>query len=195
MMVSRLMSAVMVVMMVSVPAIAAECVGVTHPGKAVAGGAELTLNGLGLREATLFKVDVYVAALYLEKRLASGKEILDSAGPKKLVLKFVRDVSKDEISGAWSEGFEKTAGGDLEKLMDRIAKLNGWMTDMTSGDSLTFTYMAKTATDSNIEINVNGIRKGTIPGNDFAKAFFAIWLGSEPPNEGLKTGLLGGSCG
>ena len=76
-------------MLSSVPVIAAECVGVTHPGKTVAGGAELTLNGLGLREATVFNVDVYVAALYLEKRLSSGQEILDSSGPKKLVLKFV----------------------------------------------------------------------------------------------------------
>ena len=194
-MVSRLISAVMVIMTVSVPTIAAECVGVSHPGKSVVDGTELTLNGLGLREATVFKVDVYVAALYLEKRLSSGKEILDSAGPKKLVLKFVRDVSKDEISEAWSESFEKTVGGDLGKMTDRIAKLNGWMTGMTSGGSLSFTYTTNAATDSNIEINVNGKLKGTIPGNDFAKAFFAIWLGSEPPNEGLKSGLLGASCG
>ena len=33
-----------------------------------------------------------------------------------------------------------------------------------------------------------------VPGDDFAKAFLAIWLGTEPPNPEIKTGLLGGAC-
>jgi hypothetical protein len=42
---------------------------------------------------------------------------------------------------------------------------------------------------------VNGAVKGTIAGDDFARALFAIWLGARPPNAELKTGLLGGPCG
>jgi hypothetical protein len=45
------------------------------------------------------------------------------------------------------------------------------------------------------QVDVNGAVKGTIKGDDFAKAFFAVWLGPNPPNPGLKTGLLGGACG
>jgi hypothetical protein len=44
-------------------------------------------------------------------------------------------------------------------------------------------------------VNVNGRSKGTIEGTDFARVFFSIWLGSQPPNPGLRSGLLGGSCG
>jgi len=42
---------------------------------------------------------------------------------------------------------------------------------------------------------LNDIRgKLTIKGDDFARAFLSIWLGTHPPNAGLKTGLLGGAC-
>ena len=46
-----------------------------------------------------------------------------------------------------------------------------------------------------IQVDVNGTVKGTIPGDDFARAFLSIWLGAHPPNAGLKAGLLGGDCG
>ena len=44
-------------------------------------------------------------------------------------------------------------------------------------------------------MNVNGAVKGTIKGDDFAKAFLSIWLGGDPPNPEIKAGLLGGACG
>jgi hypothetical protein len=41
---------------------------------------------------------------------------------------------------------------------------------------------------------VNGVVKGTIPGDDFSRAFTSIWLGAAPPSPGLRRGLLGGEC-
>jgi hypothetical protein len=46
-----------------------------------------------------------------------------------------------------------------------------------------------------IEVDVNGKMQGTVEGDDFAKAFLAIWLGAKPPNPNLKAGLLGDACG
>ena len=40
-------------------------------------------------------------------------------------------------------------------------------------------------------ILVNGKTKGTIKGEAFARWLFAVWLGPNPPNAGLKQGLLG----
>jgi hypothetical protein len=54
------------------------------------------------------------------------------------------------------------------------------MVNMQSGQQLTFTHKP----GAGIEVDVNG--KGTIEGDDFARAFFAIWLGAQPPNPGLK---------
>ena len=46
-----------------------------------------------------------------------------------------------------------------------------------------------------VSVSVNGTVKGTIKGDDFAKALLAIWLGADPPNPEIKAGLLGGACG
>src|SRR6185312_13306094 len=44
-----------------------ECKGVSFPDQAQLEGSNLALNGLGMRQATAFKVNVYVAALYVAK--------------------------------------------------------------------------------------------------------------------------------
>jgi hypothetical protein len=41
---------------------------------------------------------------------------------------------------------------------------------------------------------VNGAGGNAVKGADFATALLAVWIGAEPPNEELKTGLLGGGC-
>ncbi len=65
------------------------------------------------------------------------------------------------------------------------------MTDMQAGQRLRFAYEP----GAGIHVAVNGAVKGTIAGDDFARALFSIWLGSRPPNAELKAGLLGGECG
>lgn len=167
------------------------CLGVSFPDQANVEGSTLMLNGLGLRQATFLKVNVYVAALYVAKTSDNSNTLLGASAPSELVLQFVRDVGADDLRKGWSEGFEKNAKGQLPALKDRIAILNGWMTDVRTGDRLTFIHMPGTG----VLVNVNGAPKGTIKGDDFAKAFLSIWLGAEPPNPEIKTGLLGGACG
>jgi len=167
-----------------------ECKGVNFPDQVQVAGSALALNGLGLRQATAFKVNVYVGALYVAKTSTDANAILASNTPKELVLHFVRSVGADDIAKGWSEGFEKNAKAELPALKDRIAMLNGWMADMKSGETLTFVY----APGTGVQVDVKGAAKGTIKGDDFGKAFFSIWLG-DPPNPELKSGLLGGACG
>ncbi len=168
-----------------------ECKGVSFPDTAQVDGATLTLNGLGLRQATMFKVNVYVAALYVAKRSSDPNAILGAGSPSELILQFVRDVGAADISKGWEEGFEKNAKGELPALKERIAMLTGWMTDVKTGQRMTFIFTP----GAGVQVNVNGAAKGTIKGDDFAKAFLSIWLGADPPNPEIKTGLLGGACG
>lgn len=161
--------------------------GVSFPDSITVDGKTLVLNGLGTREATVFNVNVYVAGLYLEQKSSDATAILSSTGAKRLVLKFVRDVERDDIVEAWSDGFEKNAKGQVGALKSKIGKLNGWMADMAEGGILTFTYIPQ----KGVVVEINGKSKGTIDGDDFARALFSIWLGSSPPNSGLKSGLLG----
>jgi hypothetical protein len=169
---------------------AKECKGVNFPDQAQVEGSSLTLNGLGMRQATAFKVNVYVAALYVAKPSSDANVLLSSATPSELVLQFVRNVGADDIRKGWSEGFEKNAKDQLPALKERIAELNTWMGDVKSGERLTFTRKPGTG----LQVDVNGAVKGTIKGDDFAKAFLSIWLGAEPPNPEVKAGMLGGAC-
>jgi len=165
---------------------AGEKEGVRLPDTVTVGDKTLVLNGMGVREATVFNVNVYVAGLYLEAKSQNAEEIAAADKPRRLDLVFVRDVDRGDIVDAWAEGFKKN-GADVAKLKDRIDKIYSWMSDVKKKDVLSFTYVP----EKGLTAVVKGQEKGTIPGADFAKAFFSIWLGPEPPNKGLKKGLLG----
>jgi hypothetical protein len=42
-------------------------------------------------------------------------------------------------------------------------------------------------------VTIAGQVKGTIPGAEFMRALWGIWLGAKPPSEALKDGMLGQS--
>jgi hypothetical protein len=168
-----------------------ECKGVSFPEQAQVEGSTLTLNGLGLRKATMLKINVYVAALYVGKTSTDPNTILESNSPSELILQFVRDIGAGDIGEAWDNGFAKNAKGQLPALKDRIAMLDDWMDDMKTGQRLTFIFKPSVG----VRVDVNGAVKGTIKGDDFAKTLLSIWLGDNPPNPEIKAGLLGGACG
>jgi Chalcone isomerase-like len=174
------------------PAAAADrqCDGVSFPESIQAGGGTLRLNGLGLRKATIFGIKVYVGALYVAHPTADAEAILSSGEPTEIELRFVFHVTAGQLRDAWREGFEKSAPGRLAALQSRIAQLDGWMTGVGSGQRMTFLRIPGVG----IRYSLDGTVKGTIAGDDFARAFLAIWLGPSPPSEALRAGLLGGEC-
>ncbi len=171
-------------------ALAAECHGVTMPPAVQVAGQRLVLNGMGVREATIFNADVYVAGLYLTERSRDGSAILARMGLMRLALELVRDVERGEMNDAIREGFERN--GASAAVRGRMRELERLIPDLHDGDKITFTYLP----DANeaLEVHVDGRLAGRIEGADFARAVFAIWIGARPPNAGLKRGLLGGAC-
>ena len=172
------------------PAAAATCRDVAFADGVKVGGSDLVLNGLGIRKATLLRIKVYVAGLYLPQKNGDAAAILAANGRWQLVLRFLRDVDASDIRDAFQEGFQKAAGDKLGSLEKRIAALNAQMVDFRSGQSLAFTRDPATG----VAVDVDGKGGSTIEGADFADALLAIWLGAKPPNGDLKSGLLGGSC-
>ena len=168
------------------PAAAAELAGVTQPNAVEAGGEQLVLNGMGLREK--FFIDVYVAGLYLPAKQKSGDAVLKADTPRRLVMHFTYDVSKDQVCDAWKEslaGNRPNASAALKKDFDTLCS---WMADVEEGEQMVFTY----APDEGTAVEVQGEAKGTIEGKDFADALFASWIGDKPATGKLKKGLLGG---
>jgi chalcone isomerase-like protein len=171
------------------PAWAAELAGVTLPEQTTVEGSTLVLNGMGLREATWLKVNVYVAGLYLEAKSSDADAILSAEIPKRFVFVFVRSVGRKRLIREWDESLKANIGEDFGVLEDRVATLHAWMPDaVRKGDEMTLTYLP----GKGVVVEIKGEPRGTIPGADFARALFTIWLGARPPNHALKTGLLRG---
>lgn len=174
------------VLLMGGPVVAAERGGVHMPDSTTLDGKRLVLNGLGIREATILKVDVYVAGLYLEHKSSDAGAILRSKQRKVLQMKFVRDVDRSDIVEAWQEGFAKNTP-DAKKLAPKIKQLQGYMRDMAEGQTMTFSYVP----GKGVTVRVNGKTMGRITGHDFQAGLYANFIGPHPPNEGLKQGLLG----
>ena len=168
-----------------------ECEGVSFSEQVQSEGGTLMLNGLGLRQAPFLNINVYVAALYLTQTSTDAVAILESNTPKELILHFVRDVDGAELSDGWDEGFENNVEDQLPALKQRIDAFKGLMVDVKPGQRLGLVHKPGTG----VRVDVDGTVKGTIEGDDFARALFSIWLGPHPPNADLKAGLLGGECG
>src|SRR5262245_49422090 len=138
--------------LLALPALAAKLAGVTLPDQVDVGGKTLVLNGLGLREATVLMVDVYVAGLYVQAKTTDPLTVLLPDQPKQLVMRFVRSVGKEKLTEAWTEGFAKNAGDKRDALSAGLAALNGAMTDVKKEDRITLTYLP----ESGVTVNVKG---------------------------------------
>src|SRR5262245_43755167 len=75
-----------VMMVLSVgPVSGKECHGVNFPEQTSVQTSPLTLNGLGLRQATMLKINVYVGALYVAKKYEDADAFLASKNPNPLI--------------------------------------------------------------------------------------------------------------
>ena len=159
--------------------------GVTLPDTAQAGTRTLVLNGIGLR--TKFFVKVYVGGLYLEQKSSDAAAILKTDVPKRVVMHFVRNVSKNQITDGFNESFENNTPDAKKTLKAEIDQFLGALESVNDGDEVVITYLPGTGTT----VTVKGKEKVTISTPIFAEVIFSVWLGPKPPNPDLKKGLLG----
>jgi len=148
-------------------------------------GQTLVLNGMGIREATIFSINVFIAGLYLPETSDDGAAIIANDGLKRLVLHFVRDVPTDGMASGLTDSFGPG-------LASQVARFTGMLpAELTSGTTITLTHRPGVG----LEVRVGRRRVGVMRGRRFSQAFFRFMIGPNPPNSGLKVGLLGGHCG
>ncbi|MDX2019997.1 MAG: chalcone isomerase family protein [Deltaproteobacteria bacterium] len=170
---------------------AGECQGVRVPDALEVGGERLVLNGLGLREATVFKINVYVAALYLKEKSDDGEAIAGADQSKLMRLSFLRGVSKADMRKTITEGVKKSSPEEWTTLQARVQQFFEMLPAFEPGETLTLWYVP----GKGVQVKAPGQGSGVIEGLDFARALFRVWLGEPPTSVGLKKGLLGGRCG
>lgn len=182
---------ILIALLVASTATAGSRAGITMPDKITVANKTLTLNGMGLREATVLHVDVYVAGLYVEHPSSNPAELVAANETKVIVLRFKRNVGRKDILEAWNQGFARNATAPITKLQPQIAQLNSWMPSFSKGDTLSFTVMP----GSGVAVDINGKRKGVVGDDNFARSLVSIWLGPNPPTADLKRGMLGRHAG
>jgi len=158
---------------------------ITLPDTAQAGSTTLVLNGLGLR--TKYMVKVYVAGLYLQQKSVDANTILKPDVPKRIVMHFVHNVSKSQLTDGFTESFQNNTPEAAKNLKPDIDRLFSALDSLKDGDELVFTYIPTTGTS----LAIAGKETLTISGPNFAVMLFSIWLGPKPPNAALKKGILG----
>jgi hypothetical protein len=88
-------------------------------------GQSLVLNGAGTR-VKLF-MDMYVGALYLEKKTANANEIMNSKEGAAIKLNIVSGlITSDKMVSAINEGFENSTGKKTTPLKAKIDKFKGF---------------------------------------------------------------------
>jgi hypothetical protein len=174
------------VLLVAPPATAGSAAGVNMPDKLEMYGKELHLNGMGVRKATVLRVKVYVAGLYVENPSRNARELINSEQVKVFHMMFLRDVDQSDVADSLEEGFRGSAS-DYSQVRAQVEQMKRLLPSFDKGDTLTYSYRP----GRGVRIAVNNKTVGTVDGRPFARALFGVWLGDSPPNAGLKRGLLG----
>jgi hypothetical protein len=180
----RLLAA-LVALTLAAPASARQVAGVDVADTVTVGGKALALNGAGLRKKLW--IEVYVGALYLEKKAADVAAILAADGPWQVTMVFKRDVEKAKILEAFKEGFENNSKADLPQILPGLAKIDAITKDLKKGDVLVIAY----APGVGATVTVPGGASVTVEGKPFGDALLRNWLGDKPADAGLKKGMLG----
>jgi len=153
-------------------------------------GPELILNGAGVRTRVFFKV--YVGALYLQKKENATDAVLADAGPKRIAMHMLRDLTAEQLFSALNDGLKNNHTPEqLAKLGPQLKQLEDVFNAVKAaknGDVILLDYLPGAGT----RVIVRGDDRGTIPGEEFNRALLRIWLGNQPADASLKKAMLGG---
>lgn len=145
---------------------------------------ELTLTGVAvLKWAMLF--DVYAGAFYLPGGVPGRAWSNDV--PKRLELSYFRALEAKGFADASDQLLRDTLEpAEYQALAKRLQTFYGFFQDVKPGDRYSINYIPEKGT----ELRLNERPLGSVPGADFAAAYFGIWLGAEPISKGFRDRLL-----
>ena len=147
--------------------------------------ARLELRGAAvLRWARL--VDLYAGAFYLPGKI-DAKDWRKDVN-KQLELCYFRSIPAKGFVEASQDHLQETLSAEsLNSIQSRLDDLYRLFRDIGPGDRYTLTYTPDVGT----VLSLNGEPLGSIPGADFAEAYFGIWLGENPLNNNFRDRVLG----
>jgi hypothetical protein len=150
----------------------------------------LTVTGVGLREKTFMKVNVYAIVSYVSEgthlKGDLGKALLELDAPKMIRMDLVRGFSREKLCNAFKDVIEENYDDRAPFESDMEAFLTYFTADAQEGDVLVFTYLP----GMGLKTELNGEEKEIIKNFEFVKALWTVWFGEDPASDGLKENLL-----
>jgi hypothetical protein len=167
-----------------------EIAGVKVEDSAMVGGAKLPLNGAGIRYKGPFKV--YVADLYVGKKVASLDELVAAPGPKRLTMTMLREVEAGPFGKLLTRGMEdNNPKSEISKLVPGLIRMGDIFSAnkvLIPGDTILLDWIPGTG----LVVTAKGKVQGEpFKEPEFYKALMSIWLGGVPADFKLKDQLLG----
>ena len=139
----------------------------------------LQLQGQG--RMTFWGFDVYDARFYMGDQRGQTGFALD--------LNYLRSLKGSDITKRTIDEMQRLGVGEAN-LRTWGKKLDGIFPDVAPGSSLTAIHVPGRGT----VFLYNGKSVGEIAGDDFARAFFSIWLDPKTAAPKLRTALIGQAC-
>ena len=144
---------------------------------------ELRLRG-GSTYTYLFWT-LYSAVLYLPPA-ASAEAVLGDT-PRRLEIVYHRAIERADLIRAAEAILERNLSvSALARLRAGIDAMHRAYVDVREGDRYSLTYSPASGT----ELRYNEAPVATVPGAEFAAAYFAIWVGPDPLDASLRDSLL-----
>lgn len=154
------------------------------------GGQKLVLNGLGVRYKAIFKV--YTVGFYLKQKSDTTDGVVKMDGPKRVMLKMLRDVDGKDLGKAFTDGMRKNAVADERaKTINGIFKFGEIFNELKkahSGMAIGIDWIPGTGAQIFVDMKPVG---EPIKEVEFYNALLRIWLGDNPADDDLKEQLLG----
>lgn len=133
------------------------------------------LTGTGIRVKTVAFIDVNVYAIsHYMKQLPPAKSkqaVIEMDTGKKFVWTMKRDVDHEKIVKALKDAYAMNGYSDAAKIGQFIGAFKG---ELKEKSNVTIVYDADKKTTT---LSVGGGGSATVPGVDFMKATWSIWLG------------------
>jgi len=149
---------------------------------------KLILNGHGTR--IRFFMKAYEGSLYLESPSNNAEKIINDDAPMSIRMDVISSlVTPNAMKIALNEGLEKSTGNNTSPITKEINQLNSSLnSEVKAGDFFEFIYLPNSGT----HVLKNSESVDVIPGIEFKKAFFGIFLSNNPIQKNMKKAMLGG---
>jgi len=151
-------------------------------------GAAVPLRGIGLLE--FLSVDLYTAAFYVPAEADTLEKVLGDT-PKSLVIEYHHGIKVKWMNEAAEKTLKKNPGVNFPAIEERVRQIAAAYKKVDKNDRYELCYEPGRGTS----LYLNGEVQITLPGQDFAAAYFGIWISDYPARDKLRDQLLNLSAG